>query len=247
MGDLKVGESFEDRVYIVDSSGAAKTGLAPTCTIIDESGNRTAGTVAEMASGWYKVTDFTPDAAGTWCLEWAVAGAYVVQYPNKLFKVEGGLLSDIHTLLGSPVGVSVSADLAAINTALTFQQQPNASINQATPTQNQYYTVLDTTANCRIISIALRVADTNETLELKLTIDGNSIVKYNISAAAGTNYYATISQGAAYTESYLQAGTTDFSQYRAFLIEGRSVKVEIKKTTANGTGNLQCSIIYAKR
>ena len=158
MGDLKVGESFEDRVYIVDSSGAAKTGLAPSCTIIDESGNRTAGTVAEMASGWYKVTDFTPDAAGTWCLEWAVAGTYVIQYPNKLFKVGGGTLSDIET-------------------ELTFQQKPEVFIEQNL-TQNVWVTVLDTQTNVRLIGITILPATTGETIEWRIIIDGLTITPH---------------------------------------------------------------------
>ena len=89
-------ENFVDRVYITTTAtGAAKTGLSPSCTFIDESGNRTAGTVAEMSNGWYKITDFTPDADGTWCTEWAVAGAYTIHYPFKEFKVGGGQEADI--------------------------------------------------------------------------------------------------------------------------------------------------------
>jgi hypothetical protein len=43
-----------------------------------------------MGNGWYKITDFTPDADGTWCTEWAVTGAYTIHYPYKEFKVGGG-------------------------------------------------------------------------------------------------------------------------------------------------------------
>lgn len=96
---IKMGlkqENFQDRIFItVTATGAAATGLAPTCTFVDELGNRTAGTVAEMSNGWYKITDFTPDADGTWCTEWAVAGAYTIHYPFKEFKVGGGQGADI--------------------------------------------------------------------------------------------------------------------------------------------------------
>lgn len=89
-------ENFVDRVFItVTATGAAATGLSPTCTFIDEAGNRTAGTVAEMTNGWYKITDFTPDADGTWCTEWAVSGAHTIHYPFKEFKVGGGQEADI--------------------------------------------------------------------------------------------------------------------------------------------------------
>lgn len=240
MGDLKVGETFEDRVYIVDSSGAAKTGLAPTCTIIDESGNRTAGTVAEMANGWYKVTDFTPDAAGTWCLEWAVTGAYIIQYPNKLFKVEGGLLADIHTLLGSPAGASVSADLAAINTALTYQYQPMITFNQVTPTQDAWYTVLDTTTNVIIHGVVVLIGTTNETVQLRLTIDGQELAP-SVAAVAGT-YYSLYVDG-----RNAPLVIAAFGAVQTLGISGRSVKVEVRKTTANGTGTLSARVVYGKR
>jgi hypothetical protein len=48
-----------------------------------------------MSNGWYKITDFTPDNDGTWCTEWAVAGAYTIAYPFKEFKVGGGVTADI--------------------------------------------------------------------------------------------------------------------------------------------------------
>jgi len=96
---LKINENFVDEVFIkVNATGAAATGLTTTCTIIDESDNRVAGTTAETSNGWYKVTDFTPDAAGLWKLEWEVVGSpenYTVYGAFKIFKVAGGQEGDI--------------------------------------------------------------------------------------------------------------------------------------------------------
>ena len=225
MGDLKVGESFEDRVYIVDSSGAAKTGLAPSCTIIDESGNRTAGTVAEMASGWYKVTDFTPDAAGTWCLEWAVAGTYVIQYPNKLFKVGGGTLSDIET-------------------ELTFQQKPEVFIEQNL-TQNVWVTVLDTQTNVRLIGITILPATTGETIEWRIIIDGLTITPFATALTANTKGFGYLNHG--WDALFCRLTTTEPLPRPPFIIEGRSVKVEVRKTTAAGSDLIKIRLIWAQR
>lgn len=224
MGDLKVGESFEDRVYIVDSSGAAKTGLAPTCTIIDESGNRTAGTVAEMASGWYKVTDFTPDAAGTWCLEWAVAGAYVVQYPNKLFKVGGGTLTDIES-------------------KLTWKQQFPVETVQANPVIDTWYTLLDTSEDIRLIITSFYVATTGENLQVRLTMNGELFTGNAAACAPDTRFFMAFSG----YNGLPEITGTDFMPYKPFIVENTGLKVEIRKTTANGTGNLIGLVSYATR
>lgn len=130
MGDLQVGENFRDRCrLIVIATGLEATGLADvTCTIYDEGGVHNAGTVAELSHGWYEVTDFTPDAAGTWHTEWsktAVPANYYFYYPFKLFKVGGGEVTDvktdtvdIHTDVGdvhTDVGTAIT-DIGAVHT-----------------------------------------------------------------------------------------------------------------------------------
>lgn len=84
-------ELFEDRVYIyITATGNPLLLAAPTCFQTDELGNRAALNVAEIGNGLYRTTNFTPDAAGTWFTEWAVAGANTINYPFKIFKVDGG-------------------------------------------------------------------------------------------------------------------------------------------------------------
>lgn len=145
MGDLKVSETFQDAVYItVIATGAAASGLAPTCTFVKiADGTRTAGTVQEVGDGWYRVTDFTPNTAGTWTTEWAVLGAYTIHYPYKEFKVGGGRTEDIHTL--------VDTEIATID---GFHDVPAAD----TVDNNQMRDVIgnktDTVAGNSIIAIA---------------------------------------------------------------------------------------------
>jgi len=99
MGDLKSGETFEDRVYITDADGVAAAGLTTTCKFYDEEGNETVGTTAELGNGLYHCTDFTPDANGTWNTVWGVTdeGTYIIHHQAKEFKVGGGSIDDVET------------------------------------------------------------------------------------------------------------------------------------------------------
>ena len=101
MGDLQIGELFQDRCFItVLATGLPATLLADITTVfIDELGNRAAGVVTEQSNGWY-TSPFTPDAAGTWATEWSKTANpenYVFHYPYKEFKVGGGEVTDIKT------------------------------------------------------------------------------------------------------------------------------------------------------
>lgn len=244
MGDLKSGETFTDCVYItLASTGAAATGLAPTCTIVKVSdGTRTAGTVSELGSGWYKVTDFTPDAAGNWLTEWALSSLYQIHYSFKEFKVGGGQVADLATTLGTPAGADLATDIAAINTALAYEHQPDAVLAQASPAQNTWYTIIDTTANVKIYCINVMIATTAETLNVRITIDGQTLQATMTGLTLGSYY-----------NLYLQPidGTlnwqTSNNSLNFMYLEGRSVKVDARKTTANGTGTLNARVIWAKR
>lgn len=84
--DLMVGDTFKDKVYLVETAtGNPHLLQTPTCTIIDESGNRAAGVVAEESDGWY-TCNFSPDASGTWSTEWANVGS-TIYFGTKIFRV----------------------------------------------------------------------------------------------------------------------------------------------------------------
>lgn len=167
MGDLKVSEVFQDAIFIIeDSSGLGKAGLSPTCTFVKISDNtRTAGTVQEVGSGWYRVTDFQADAVGAWTTEWSVAGAYTIHLAFKIFKAGAGQILDIFDRIGSPAGASIAADLLAID---NFVDGIEADIG-VFPSAN-YATFAAYVEDIRTRLIAI-VGDTNE-LQVSLANGG---------------------------------------------------------------------------
>lgn len=108
--------------------------------------------------------------------------------------------------------------------------------------QNVWYTILDTTRNCRVIGIIMNMAIANEDLECRVTIDGVTISGVQLNAVAGTNYTALLAQ--TYVAMSLSFTATVYVG-RGHLFEGRSVKVEVRKTSNNGVGNvLGGSVMY---
>lgn len=133
----------------------------------------------------------------------------------------------------------------SIYDAITFKHQPNAILNQNNPIQNQWYTVFET-INCRLIAACVRVADVNEDVQVKLTIDGQ-VYTNSFSAAADTHYYL-------FALCYSTAGfflvpttASNGNSNGAFLVEGRSIKFEVRKITVNGNGILSAAAVYATR
>lgn len=122
------------------------------------------------------------------------------------------------------------------------EHQQDALLNQAAPVQNTWYTVLDTTELCRLISACVEVQTTGETLEMRITID-NDIYTGSIAAVAGSHYLAYLFLYS--TGAILTLATTANIAWKAFLLEGRSIKVEVRKTTAAGAGNLRACVVYA--
>jgi hypothetical protein len=124
----------------------------------------------------------------------------------------------------------------------TFQLMPDALLVQAAPVQNTWYTVLDTVANCRLIGLGIGIATVGEDLEVKITVDGRTIIGTG-TAVEGAEYQAMIHTHD--TGTVLVFSSTEAP--RSFIIEGRSIKVEIRKTTANGAGNLLGCAMYGQR
>jgi hypothetical protein len=127
-------------------------------------------------------------------------------------------------------------------TNLTFQHQPDQHLVQPTPEQNRWYPILDTTLNCRLYSVVILVWGANETLEVRITIDGQ-VLTGSIAATAVSYYWVYLLM---YTSGFMMSGEHHSIGYDAPL-EGRSVKVEMRKTTNAGTGTIEGYAIYAKR
>jgi hypothetical protein len=132
--------------------------------------------------------------------------------------------------------------LDLIRTELTFQHQPDAHLVQLNPVQNTWYTILDTTLNCRLYSVSVLVWGTNETLEVRVTIDGE-VLSGSLAATHTTYYYV---HALLYAAGFAIDGNAFLiGNYTPF--EGRSIKVEVRKTTAAGTGTLEGYAVHAKR
>ena len=121
------------------------------------------------------------------------------------------------------------------------KHQPDAELSQADPVQNTWYTILDTQENARIYCITVAVMTTDETLEARVTIDGQTLTG-SVDATADAWYFVEKSL----LDAGLSLGTAWMLAVHYAALEGRSVKVEVRKTTAAGTGTLMGRVIYAK-
>ena len=125
-----------------------------------------------------------------------------------------------------------------------FEYQAPATLNQAAPVQNTWYILLDTTANCRVYAAAVNVEDADETLELRATVDGQIYVAEARVATHSTTYHAHKSLNAIARVAAIGLNSGLTTEGLTFLVEGHSVKVELRKTTAAGAGNLTGIVVY---
>lgn len=127
-------------------------------------------------------------------------------------------------------------------------KQAPATLDQAAPVQNTWYTILSTTVNCRLETLGVYVATTGETLEVRATIDGQTIASSGFAAAANTIYFIgrgiDVNGGLEKLAEATSANTIFYGA--AFLFEAKSIKVEVRKTTAAGAGNLKGIACYSK-
>jgi hypothetical protein len=131
--------------------------------------------------------------------------------------------------------------IVALNSPYALQD--DAVLVQAAPVQNQWYTVLDTKTNARIYSIVPIVWEANETLEVRITTKNRTFTgSFN---ATHTTYYW------AFLKMYGEGLDFDTANKRLAgfdaPLEDPSIKIEIRKTTANGAGNLECRVVWAKK
>ena len=125
---------------------------------------------------------------------------------------------------------------------MTFQHQPDAHIAVEDPNQNEWYPVLVTTREAKVYGLTVLVWTTNETLEVKVTIDGN-VLTGSIEATHTTYYYV---HHALYAEALIIDGNV-FLLGKYAPLEGRNIKIEIRKTTDAGSGTLEGRAVWAKR
>jgi len=121
-------------------------------------------------------------------------------------------------------------------------QQAEITYSLALPVSGAKNVVLAPTANVRIIAIYALVTWTVQPnpLEVHITIDGQLLTAAQANPATATMYFvqkaATVS---------LQFSVTDLTPYLSFLLEGRSVKIEVE-TTGGTVQSIDCYVKYQK-
>jgi hypothetical protein len=108
--------------------------------------------------------------------------------------------------------------------------------------KDTWYTVLDTKKNAKIYAVTVLVWTESETLQVRVTIDGQ-VLRGEVEATHTTYYYV-------HHNLYGGALTIDANLFllgHFTPLEGREVKVEVRKTTEAGSGTLDARVVYAKR
>jgi len=120
--------------------------------------------------------------------------------------------------------------------------QPDVSFSQANPVQDQWYTVLDTRTNVRILHTRVMVLAAGETVEVMFTADDN-ILFGSAALNAGAGYYVHLSP--TLTDGLVIDGSSSL-EYGGIILEARVFKAEIRKTTNNGAGDLRALLKWAR-
>lgn len=123
--------------------------------------------------------------------------------------------------------------------------QPDATLDESPPTSGLKYTVLDTVKNARIIGVSVNVTWTVQPtpLQIHITIDGETTGGGFTDPVSTTFYFGSISPGSA---NIISVSDVDRTAYRAFLIEGKSIKIEVE-TTGGTVSNMSARVKYALR
>lgn len=127
--------------------------------------------------------------------------------------------------------------------ALKRLQSP-AILNQATPVQNTWYTIIDTSGDLEIYGCSIAIQTTGETLEVRITIDGVNPNNLTQIAVAGTNYKVSIDHD--YTGIWLSAAAGNLIVHGYSSLKCHTFKAEVRKTTAAGGGNLRGMVSYSR-
>ena len=130
-------------------------------------------------------------------------------------------------------------------------------LNETQPgaVQNTWYNMFEK-SNVEFAGLAMGVTVADETLEFRITIDGVVIdISAGIDLLFATNSKSDIATGTPrYTSGQLviisgaPAGNVDIQSTKGNRwLKGRSVKIELRKTTAGGASALRLLGVYHKR
>ena len=129
-----------------------------------------------------------------------------------------------------------------------FEQQADATLNQANPVSGTKYEVLATSKRVRLIGISVQCTWTVQPtpLEIHITIDGQTVTFTFTDPVTATDYIAFNIPNAAETAQGLKA-RAEANDLTAppFLREGRTVKVEAE-ITGGTVSNLSARVKWGK-
>ena len=132
-----------------------------------------------------------------------------------------------------------------------FRALKTLSFTQAAAVQNQWYTAFSGT-NVIFNALGIGIIVANETVEARITIDGTTYaVAGGIALLFGTNKFTNVlANGLALTSgtpvitlgaaSATLTGTVDLDTW----LSGKSVLIEVRKTTAGGASAIQVFGVY---
>ena len=126
-------------------------------------------------------------------------------------------------------------------------QDPDYTESAAPPVVNTYYDST-TLINARIYNILCAVEDTDETLEVRIVVDGHTIPPLAFAATHSTEYACKI-QNYVLTDTQaviIEAAHTDISELKGYLCEGNSIVVSIRQTTDTGDGILKLLVDWGQ-
>jgi len=124
-----------------------------------------------------------------------------------------------------------------------FKRQTKKTLDQANPVKDTYYEIggtgfWATQKNVRIWSVGVNIEDVNETVAVKLTVDGIQYTTCGTALNHSSNYHAYVHPSP--IGGLIQVRLTTVASTRpVFLTEGGTVKVELAKLTEAGAGKLE--------
>jgi len=123
----------------------------------------------------------------------------------------------------------------------TFQHMPDATLSQSYPLDGTKYTVLNTTKNVKIWSIAVECTWTVQptSLEIHITVDGISLTASQSNPVSNTWYYVYFPYYSPNPDFATSAGAVSRD-----ILEGRSVKVEAE-ITGGAVSDIVARVKYA--
>lgn len=126
-----------------------------------------------------------------------------------------------------------------------FQYQTPATLNQATPVQDTWYTLLDV-KDARLYAAACNIEDANETVDVELTVDGVPYVVNPEVLVHSTTYLLHVTMDAITRTITLGLDSAaNYNRYKTFQVEGHTMLIRLRQTSnAGACGNLTAIAQY---